>query len=167
MSAIRSSQAVSLHTYTPRVLRGMDSFENLSFYSVPSLPALSRPPFLTPSISDKLNLFAGQLYLEDFEAYLRICDFLGIYTGDGTMDGTSENSMTLAPEKIQSDGFVQPEYRVNTLMAKSTSPFRQSPVPFLRQLFSLRRKGNTFDSTHMGKVLNGRPLLIDQDFKQE
>jgi len=42
------------------------------------------------------------------------------------------------------------------------SPFTQSPVRFVRELISLRRHGQEFDSTPMGRILEGRRLLASE-----
>ncbi len=41
--------------------------------------------------------------------------------------------------------------------------FTKSPVAFLRDVVSLRRKGMSFEVSHMGRLLNGEQLR-EQDF---
>lgn len=42
-------------------------------------------------------------------------------------------------------------------------PFPQSPVAFLRSVISLRRKGQSFGTSHLGCILNGE-LLKEKHF---
>lgn len=102
---IRKSCAVHLHQYSLRVTQTTKS-ENLRFYCIPALPPQWVPP--TSELVSQLNLWAGQLYLEDYKTYLRLCEFLGVYTriagsGDATL--------------IQSDGFIKPSDRQGAMKA--------------------------------------------------
>jgi hypothetical protein len=92
----------------------------------------------------QLNLFAGQLYPSSHADYLRICEFLGVDVA-GKL-------------RSQSDGFVLPKNRAGQLR---NSPFTRSPMPFLKDLFGLRRKGQAYDKSPMGKLLSGRILKED------
>ena len=44
------------------------------------------------------------------------------------------------------------------------SKFKKSPVAFLRSLISLRRKGMSFEGSHLGRILNGE-LLKQEHFE--
>jgi hypothetical protein len=44
------------------------------------------------------------------------------------------------------------------------SKFKKSPVAFLRALISLRRKGMSFEGSHLGRILNGE-LLKQEHFE--
>ncbi|KAG6334371.1 hypothetical protein ID866_4722 [Astraeus odoratus] len=150
MPAIRSSNFVSLHIYTPRTHEAMRPCDDLRLYTVPPLPPHCTMP---PPLIDQLNLFAGQLYLHDYSTYIRVCRFLCIYTRDLDHEGKFE---------VQNDGFIEPAHRPVNLMSSST--FLQSPMPFLRWLIGLRRRGMGFALTHMGKIVDGR-LLREEDFE--
>ena len=50
------------------------TLEDLKFCAIPALPA----EWTAPSIGVQLNLFAGQLYLQNSEEYLEVCGFLGL-----------------------------------------------------------------------------------------
>lgn len=146
---IRRSKAVHLHQYSPRVTETMRSFDDLKFYCIPPLPPTWTPP--SPELVLQLNLWAGQLYLPDYEAYLRLCAFLGVYRrAEGSRDGNIS---------IQHDGFIVRRRG----MRSSLCPFTTSPLPFLKELFGLRRKGMSYLSTHLGKILHAR-LLTEDDF---
>ncbi|KAG2362076.1 hypothetical protein BDR07DRAFT_1609735 [Suillus spraguei] len=86
-------------------------------------------------------------------AYVKLCRFLGIYTADLKDQGTFE---------IQSDGFIRPEHRPPA--ANVPNNFQQSPIPMLKALFSIRRKGMGYSSTHIGKLLVARRLTVE-DFE--
>ncbi|KAK6595662.1 hypothetical protein H4I96_09981 [Botrytis cinerea] len=45
-------------------------------------------------------------------------------------------------------------------------PFKQSPVDFLQKVFALRRKGQNFEDSHMGRILSGE-LLNRKDFDDD
>lgn len=156
---IRKSQFVNLHVYTPRVTQSMQSFSDLRFFTVPPLPAdWTGPPI--PKVQLQLDLFAGQLYLPNYPAYLELCTYLGIYTGPS--DG-EDVDMDL---NIQSDGFIRPEDRPAGQQMAMICPFNESPLSILKQLVGLRRKGMSYQATHMGKILHARPLTKGE-FEEE
>ncbi|KIO00351.1 hypothetical protein M404DRAFT_153077 [Pisolithus tinctorius Marx 270] len=147
---IRNSGSVCLHIYTPRTQARMRSCDDLRLYTIPS----ARPDrVFSPSRVDQVNLFAGQLYLRDYDTYIRLCRFLCIYADDLAGEENLE---------VESDGFIAPKHR--PLEAQSAGSFRKSPLAFLRHIINLRRRGTNFAVTHMGKILNGR-LLKQEDFE--
>ncbi|KAG6816476.1 hypothetical protein H0H87_005763 [Tephrocybe sp. NHM501043] len=148
LPAISKSKHVHLHIYTPRVNKNMQSTEDLSFFSVPALPASTDPlSFITEPMM-QLNLWAGQLYLKDLEMYTQLCRFLGLI---GTESG---------PRMWDIDGFVKAENRTGAM--KKQCQMVLSPVAFLKLLFNLRRKGMGYEATHMGKILNAKPLELKE-----
>jgi len=142
---IRRSTQVNLHQYSPKVTQAMHSFENLKFYCIPPLPQSWTPP--SAEVSNQLNLWAGQLYLQDYDTALQLCNFLGLY---------SESCGAVDDVEKQIDGFIKPRDR-GTLPV-SQSPFTTSPVPFLKNLIGVRRKGMGFSTTHLGGLLHARSL---------
>ncbi|KAG9310892.1 hypothetical protein JVU11DRAFT_8750 [Chiua virens] len=149
MPIIRSSRDVRLHLYTPRVTKSMKSCDDLRLYSIPKVPYGWVPS--TP-LMDQLNVFAGQLYLQDYKAYIRLCRFLCLYARDVESGELGE---------IRSDGFLSPRSQPRQLQTVLT--FQYSPLDALKNLVGLRRKGAHFAPTHMGKLLEGRPL-VENDF---
>jgi hypothetical protein len=147
---IRASKRVHLHAYTPRVTKMMKSCDNLRLYVTPSIPARWVPE---DTLIRQLNVFAGQLYFPHQLAYVKLCRFLGIYTADLKDQGNFE---------IQSDGFIRPEHRPRA--ADSLNTFQQSPIPMLKALFGIRRKGMGYLPTHIGKLLGTRGLTVE-DFR--
>ena len=150
ISDIRSSNSVHLHLYTPRVTKSMKPCDDLALHSIPAAPAGWTAPSL---LMDQLNVFAGQLYLKDYETYIRLCRFLCVYARD--LEG--EDGI-----EVGSDGFIAPRNRPKQLQTVHT--FQTTPLDSLKVLVGLRRKGVHFAPTHMGKLLEGRPLSeIDFD----
>lgn len=146
-------ESVHIHLYSPKVTQAMRSFEDLKLCTIPPILEAS---WQAPSpLVQQLNIFAGQLYLQDYGAYERLCGFLGLYLKEISLGGAVP---------ILSDGFVENINARNKLGIHS--PFSKSPVLFLRQLMGLRRKGQTYLATHIGQILHGR-LLTEKDFNYE
>ncbi|KAG2112417.1 hypothetical protein DEU56DRAFT_935108 [Suillus clintonianus] len=145
---IRASKQVHLHAYTPRVIKMMKSCDDLRLYITPSLPTRWIPH---DTLISQLNVFAGQLYFSHPHEYKKLCRLLGIYAAG---QGASE---------IQSDGFIKPEHR--SPAADRVNTFQQSPIPMLKALFGIRRKGMGYLPTHVGKLLGGR-RLTGEDFDE-
>ena len=147
---IRSSDNVHLHLYTPRITKSMKPCDDLALYSIPAVPTGWTP---SPSLMDQLNLFSGQLYLKDYETYIRLCRFLCVYASDLQGEEGIE---------VGCDGFISPYNRPRHL--RNAYTFQTSPLDLLRTLMGFRRKGMRFAPTDMGKLLEGR-LLSEDDFR--
>jgi hypothetical protein len=117
----------------------MHSFSDLTFYSIPETQTewWSAPAH----VRTELDLFAGQLYFDSWEDYENACAFLALSMAHPKA------------EYSEIDGFVPPLYRTGR-----RSPFARSRIPILKTLLGLRRKGMRYDLTHMGHILNGKPL---------
>jgi hypothetical protein len=152
MFEIRKSHRVHLHIYTPRTSRSIQSVEDLRFHCIPPLCASWNPPSLPDTV--QLNLWAGQLYLQDDQSYRTLCRILGIVS----------NTTHLPDGAYDNDGFVVHAKDRDGEMA-NLCRFEHSPIQFLKTLFDLRRKGLDYRLTHLGNVLNGRALTED-DFGQ-
>jgi hypothetical protein len=139
LPAIRKSNKVRLHIYAPRVRSSMHSFSDLTFYSIPE--ELEEPWTAPAHIRTELNLFAGQLYFDSIQEYKKVCELLALSTAHP------------GAEYSDRDGFVPPEYRTGR-----SSPFTKSMIPTLKTLVKLRRKGMGYHLTHLGQILNGKPL---------
>jgi hypothetical protein len=149
LPSIRQHNIVTLHVYSPRVSMSVRTLEDLSFCAVPAVPECWRqPPFVM-----QLNLFAGQLYLKSYEEYLGVCRFLGLCSRPPR-----------GQLQVACDGFISPTSRsmYDAVMA-SECPFTTSPVGFLRMLMALRRKGQSFEKSHFGRILHGE-LLAREEF---
>lgn len=145
---IRQSSNVTLHMYSPQVTRSTPSYELLNFCPIPPLPFSWKADIF---LVDQLNIFAGQLYFPNHEAYRRVCGFLGLHLEDTSLAKRVH---------VGSDGFVDTLDR-HVLNMRYLSPFTKSPVTLLRTLLGFRRKGQSYISTHMGHLLHGRSLTVE------
>ena len=138
---IRKHKRAVLHVYAPRLNVSARKLEDLSFCAIPPVPK-SWP---VPLVVRHLNVFAGQLYMRNYEEYIALCGFLGL--------------SSKAPEgnmEVGSDGFVKPSSRdLSNVVALRESPFMKSPVEFLRRIFAMRRKEQNFAMSHFGMILSG------------
>ncbi|KAH9013669.1 hypothetical protein EDB84DRAFT_1671224 [Lactarius hengduanensis] len=142
---IRKSDRVRLHIYAPRVTASMRSFSDLTFHTIPEWPVTGwTPPAHTRTV---LNLFAGQLYFDSKEEYERVCVLFALHMAHP------------GAEQIEVDGFVRPAYRTG-----ERSPFSVSMIATFKRLTGLRRKGMGYDMTHLGRVLDARPLSASNEF---
>ena len=64
---------------------------------------------------------------------------------------------------MQSDRFVPEMGRIGEM--EDVCLFNESPLTLLKMLFGLRRKGMSYQQTHMGKILHAR-LLSREDFEE-
>jgi len=136
---IREKRRVRLHVYAPRVTSSVRSFSDLTFHSIPDSPV---ERWTTPGHARiALNLFSGQLYFDNKEEYESVCVLLAL------------SKAHPGAEYSQVDGFVPPEYRTGR-----PSPFSENKISILKKLMGLRRKGMSYDRTHLGQILNAIPL---------
>lgn len=151
LPSIRSSSAVHLHLYSPRVKKSMRSLDDLCLHCIPPLLLNWRVPEDTRR---QLNIFAGQLYLRDNEEYRGLCNFLGLYIN-------SKETPVKHGVEFHSDGFIKPRYR----LAYPTSPFLASPVPFLKSHLAICQRGQDFFLSHLGKIAHAK-ILTENDFRR-
>ena len=151
---IRESKYVRLHMYAPRTTQAMKTFEDLTFYCVPPLSpsGYNTLPSLSLDVRCQLNIWAGQLYLDKYETYLCLCLLLGV-----------SSSETIGYSSVQSDRFVPEIGRTGEMV--DVCLFEESPLTLLKMLFGSRRKGMSYQRTHMGKILHAR-LLSREDFEE-
>ena len=135
MPDIRASECIHLHVYAPRTSQRMTPADDLRLYSIPPLPSDWTPPW---ALIDQLNVFAGQLYLRDYESYLRLCRFLGVPTKELSNIPGSFEEMEIT--------------------------FSGSPLPSVMALLAIRSRGRPFTHTHIGKILQGQSLR-EKDFE--
>jgi len=151
---IRESKYVRLHMYAPRTTRAMKTFEDLTFYCVPPLSpsGYNTLASLSLDVRCQLNIWAGQLYLDKYETYLCLCLLLGV-----------SSSETTGYSSVQSDRFVPKIGRIGEMV--DVCLFDESPLTLLKLLFGSRRKGMSYQQTHVGKILHAR-LLLREDFEE-
>lgn len=142
---IQTSNVVTLHIYAPRVTKDMHSFYDLDTLSITSpnrTPAKPRPDTLT-----SLHLFAGALYFDTHLHYRQLCDFLGVVGGGHAVKPDA---------KVESDGFVRPEDREGD--GWEGAKFERNPLPLVKAILGMRRKGENYASTHLGRIVAGRGM---------
>ena len=145
MPDIRISKYVHLHVYIPRTSERMKPADDLMFYSIPPVPDNWTPPW---DLIDQLNVFAGQLYLRDHDAYVRLCHFFDLQKKareDKTGRAVWYNLFNLGSRKELEN--IHPD----------------SLLPSVMMLLAIRRRGLPFAETHMGRILQGRSLT-EEDF---
>ncbi|KAF8434569.1 hypothetical protein L210DRAFT_3453923 [Boletus edulis BED1] len=140
MPVIRASEYVHLHVYGPRISERMKPSDDLRLYSIPPLPSDWTPPW---DLIDQLNVFAGQLYLRDYESYTRLCRFLDVD------DTTVRRNLFNIPGSFE----------------EMAITFSGSPLPSVMALLAIRSRGRPFAHTHMGKILQGQSLSRE-DFEE-
>jgi hypothetical protein len=145
MPDIRASECVHLHVYAPRTSQRMKPSDDLRLYSIPPLPSDWTPPW---ALIDQLNVFAGQLYLRDYESYLQLCRFLGVPTTEPSNGTAIRWNLFNIPGSFE-------EMEIT---------FSGSPLPSVMALLAVRSRGRPFARTHMGKILQGQ-LLSEKDFE--
>ncbi|EGX47244.1 hypothetical protein AOL_s00091g65 [Orbilia oligospora ATCC 24927] len=155
MKSFRNSPVCRLHCYTPKVSRTMQAFDQLIFCPVPGTSSFPNAPV---DLKNRflLNIFAGQLFFEDIRYYRALCELLGIYYGKVQAD---------VDIKRENDGWIN-QFARESLGLRVDRPiivFSRSPVPFLREITKMRRKGQGFASTHLGCLLSAR-VLQENDF---
>ncbi|MCJ1462481.1 hypothetical protein MMC07_001083 [Pseudocyphellaria aurata] len=142
---IRDHPHVSLHVYAPRTSKSMFSFGRLDFLST------SRDPSrLAATTLIALNLFAGTSYFDSFQEYQEFCNFCDLIGGTAT---------ALSNSLVTNEGFVLPAGR----SAEWDSAFQKSPLPLIKALLGMRRKGDDWTDTHMGRIVDAR-VLREADF---
>ena len=141
---------VTLHVYSPRVSMSMRTLEDLSFRAIPAVPKCwANFPFAM-----LLNLFAGQLYLRTDEECLSVCRFLGL-----------DFRPPYKHIQVACDKCISPTNRLRfDALMERVCPITISPVEFLRIPMGLRRKGQSFQKSHLGRILHGE-LLAREDFE--
>ncbi|KAL4994276.1 hypothetical protein BDV10DRAFT_189152 [Aspergillus recurvatus] len=142
-SEIMKSKDVTMRLYAPRQNRIFSALDNLDLYPIPRANSVVLD--IPTAVRIQLNLFAGQLYISSFDEYREICDFLGV-------------ACYAAPEglTVAADGFI---------VAPDKAQFTESPLKFLKVLISqIRKDGQEIDKTHIGKLLDGKLLTMD-DFE--
>ncbi|KAI4755334.1 hypothetical protein E4T52_08277 [Aureobasidium sp. EXF-3400] len=147
MFLIRTSPKVRLHTFAPRLNKAMVSFNDMDFYTI---GGSSQKFACSDAVVRNLSLFAGSLYLEDEANYDSLRCFLGLVS----------QTRRAGDLVVNSDGYFDPDVR-KKIGWPSGCPSKGSPLPFLKEVCSLRRGGKGFAQTHMGHLVEGRALRQD------
>lgn len=132
----RSGQTAQVHliTYAAPVTKAMlNNFNDLRFYSLPSLPVGYKMP---DWFSIELGIFAGRLYVTQEECSL-IAEYLQV------------------PSNDKQDG--------NITKAVAERIFSRNPLAFLSEWLPLRRQVSEVMQTPMGYIIQGRMQALRPD----
>jgi hypothetical protein len=146
---IRRSASATLVLYQARTGKQMAPFDDMKVYQIPESSGRIE---ISPTTITTLNLFAGQLYFTTFEDYERLCTLIGLWDGERPLP---------INRQVAVDNFVSPACREDN----SWTPvchFRTSPVKMLKEFIGMRRLGQEWRHTHLGRVLHGRILHRDE-----
>jgi hypothetical protein len=145
LGSIRKDAKVTLHIFAPRANSNFAPLDKLELYNVGR--AFS-PEQVPRTLTVQLNLFTGGLYLQGFDEYTKLCDFLGLL-----------RAKPVEGQLVHADGFIDPP--------TGTWGLKLSLVLFLRTfLMKIRREGEGLEKTHVGKILNS-VRLEEEDFKAD
>ena len=129
-----------LLAYAAPVTRKMLHFNDLKYYSVPSLPKDWEAPMW---LRVELGIFAGRLYFDHLE-YSYLLQYLG--TKEDTSKIEEEETKDLVDQRQEVEAFTR------------------KPLTFLQEWLAVRRKGQDFAQTPMGFVCQGKPLVESHPF---
>ncbi|KAI9376640.1 hypothetical protein BJX61DRAFT_530656 [Aspergillus egyptiacus] len=143
---IKASDQTTLHLYAPRTAKDMRSFNKLDFLTIGKGRVLGFHEDLLLA----LEIFSGSLYFDTYADYERARHFFGLIT-------EKTSNIGIPGDAITSEGFVKEEAR-NRAGWPVECPFLESPLPFLKTWYNIRTKGHGFSQSHMGSIIEGRPL---------
>ncbi|EED24515.1 conserved hypothetical protein [Talaromyces stipitatus ATCC 10500] len=125
---------VYLFIYAAPVTRKMLHFDTLSYYAIPNLPFLWKPPIW---LSFELGILAGRLYFNfpEYEGLLEKFNAIEQYDSDSRVASSSD---------VQGNS--------------------KNILAFLNEWLAIRRQGQDITHTPMGYVCQGRKLRSDHPF---
>ncbi|RYP67972.1 hypothetical protein DL769_005619 [Monosporascus sp. CRB-8-3] len=175
LSMVRKpDSATFLLTYAAPVTRRMLHFNDLKYYSIPSLPnTWTAPQWLTT----ELGFFAGRLYFE-WSEYGSICRMLGIdesapmLNEADTTEGETSDQLTDFETKASAEATTIPmtDGQGDSKDTKSSRPKSQytgltpKPFTFTQEYLAVRRRGQEISHTPMGFLCMGKPLHENHAF---
>ncbi|KAL9623914.1 MAG: hypothetical protein Q9160_001906 [Pyrenula sp. 1 TL-2023] len=150
LPSIRKANEVSLHVYAPRVSKQMHSFHGLD---VLRISGLAKPNLnLGSDVLTSLHLFSGALYFDAHLHYRQLCEFLGVVGAGQPVNAGAE---------VETDGFIRPEHRGGN--GWSQTRFSRNPLPLVKAILGMRRKGENYAGSHMGRIVSGR-VMSEEEF---
>ena len=151
LAAALRMNAIHVLLYAAPATRRMMHFNNLDFWSFPSLPSGWNAPAW---LKIEVGIFAGRLYF-DWSEYGDLCRYLGIKAIRDTPRASRQlenDTSTRSPQ--QEIPAKVPEHR---LLAKNIQAF-------LNEWLTNRRKGQEVAHTPMGYLARGKPLDSSHPF---
>lgn len=137
-----------LLTYAAPVSRKMVHFNSLKYFAVPTLPVEWQPPIW---LTIELGIFSGRLFFE-FDEYNDLRKYLG-YQEDNVRSPTDSHQINKVADEAELN-----------FGAPQVQSFTAKPLVFLLEWLTLRRKGQTFNHTPMGYVVQEKPLVASHPF---
>lgn len=159
---LEQSPYVDLHVYNAKVTP--ETARRRDYILFP--PRASQDFSYPDDVRIALDIFAGQLYFGSYGEYMDVCSFLGLLHFSDAPDDL----------ELQPDLFVTKKQRrvlrrdhyswccdARGGLDLLSSRFKSSPVPFLKKFLTVvRNHGASIDHTHMGRVLNGERLGMEE-----
>ena len=143
-----------LLTYAAPVTRKMLRFNDLTYYTLPTLPKSWKPPTW---LTVELGIFAGRLYFE-YEEYEDLRKYLGLQAEDQDL----ETDETLSPTEAHAIDAIT--VNAPSLDQQKPRTFTSRPLQFLQDWLAARRRGQDFTHTPMGYVCQDKPLNASHAF---
>ncbi|KAI9858561.1 MAG: hypothetical protein M1813_007366 [Trichoglossum hirsutum] len=150
---IRAAKPPQTHllVYAAPVTKKMLHFNNLMYYSLPSLPQNWKPPAW---LTIELGIFAGRSYFE-FAEYAALTNYLGLADRDlGDVGSIATDEVPVSAGGIG----------IEKVTLEQIRSFTKRPLSFLQEWLAVRRKGQDFVHTPMGYVCHGRQLRASHPF---
>lgn len=153
---IRAVEAPKTHllVYAAPVTGEMMHFNDLTYYSLPSLPKDWEPP---EWLRLEIGILAGRLYF-NFAEYAALARYLGLEE----TDTSKVDNAALDAFPLDADGFN--DEAKGEMTGTAGWSFTDKPLNFLQEWLAIRRKGQDFTHTPMGYVCQGRQLRADHPF---
>lgn len=133
--SLLSKPKVHLIAYAAPITKNMVHFNELNYYSLPTLPTSFQVP---DWLSIDLGIFAGRLYF-NYDEYAPLAKYI---QGANTMSWDWEQESHNSTAKY----------------------FTCQPMEFLHEWLTTRRRGQDVQHTHMGYIIQGRPLHEQHPF---
>jgi hypothetical protein len=157
---IKYSGKVRLHAFAAHTTLSMRPFDTFDSFTLPS----QTNSVLPLSLRHQINIFAGSIFIRDYQTYQDICKVLKLHFDTIETDTSTMSDLTVR-DVVDSTFFVfDPSTRLQ--LGLDEGGFQTSPVPFLSKLLTIRRHGQGLGSSHMGKLLRGVKLK-EEDFMDE
>ncbi|KAF2494893.1 hypothetical protein BU16DRAFT_590135 [Lophium mytilinum] len=149
-----------LLNYAAPVTRKMLRFNDLRFYAIPELPRQWKAPGW---LKIELGIIAGRLYF-DWDEHSKLLQYLGAAVDEE--DEELENSYTHLPSSDISDGDAKDDDLRLREQQKGQKRFSSNPLAFLHEWLTVRRKGQDFEQTPLGHIVQGKSLTSAHSFFQ-
>jgi hypothetical protein len=153
---IKNSHNVRLYLYASQSTLSMKTFQNLG----PVVPC-RRSSYLAlpPHLLRQVDLFAGSIFLKDYQTYKEVCKHIRVQFDAPHSGQTTENPLALDESADSTTSTLSVERQAHLRMN------RNSFVSFLRRLLTLRLHGREIALSHMDRLLKGEDLRED-DFDE-